>query len=141
MSRQYLPLLSSADVKLLIRACETKAANMGVNFNIAVVDAGGHLLGFSHMDGATLGSIEVSQRKAVTAALFKAESGAFGDVVRARPLTGIENFNGGLALFKGGVPIELEGQVVGGLGIAGGTAVQDLEVAEWALAEFYKTID
>ncbi|WP_221799364.1 GlcG/HbpS family heme-binding protein [Oceanobacter mangrovi] len=140
MARSYVAVLSNADTKQILSLCEARAADMGVNFNLAVVDGGGHLLGFSRMDGATLGSIEVCQRKAVTAALFRAESGAFGDVVRARPLTGIENFNGGLALFKGGVPIVIDDQVVGGLGVAGGTAVQDLEIAEYALERFYASL-
>ncbi|MGB1092056.1 MAG: GlcG/HbpS family heme-binding protein [Oceanobacter sp.] len=133
MTRQSLPVLNSADVEAVFKAARSKAETMGICLSMTMVDAGGHMLGFTRMDGAALGPIEVSQRKAVTAALFHQETGAFGETVRARPLTGIENTNGSLALFKGGVPIVLDGQVVGALGIAGGTAVQDLEVANYAL--------
>ncbi|MFK4751031.1 GlcG/HbpS family heme-binding protein [Oceanobacter antarcticus] len=127
--------LSATAVKQLIQWCEEKATGLGVRVSISVVDEGGHLIGFSRMDGAAIGPGEVSQRKARTSALFRTDSGAFGEVVRSRPLTGIESTHGGLALFKGGIPLFANGHVIGGLGIAGGTAVEDLEIAEWALAQ------
>ena len=125
--------LSSQQVKAMLLRAEEKAAEINVFASITIVDAGGHLLGFARMDNAAPGPVEVSINKARTAALFRRESGEFGKVARERPLTGIELTHGGLALFNGGVPISCQGIALGGIGVAGGTADQDLEIARFAL--------
>ena len=126
-------ILSSQTARQLIEAAEHKAQQMGINVSIAVVDSGAHLLEFRRMDGAILGSADVAQRKARTCALFPMPSGDFGQLIRDAQLTGIELSNGLLTGFPGGVPLKAENGVIGGFGISGGSAEQDLEIATYAL--------
>ena len=126
-------ILSSQTARQLIEAAEYKAQQMGINVSIAVVDSGAHLLEFRRMDGAILGSADVAQRKARTCALFPMPSGDFGQLIRDAQLTGIELSNGLLTGFPGGVPLKAENGVIGGFGISGGSAEQDLEIATYAL--------
>lgn len=125
--------LTAAEIRTLIQRAEDKANELGVKVSISLVDDGGHLLGFLRMDGAAPGPAEVSQSKARVAALFRRESGEFGRNVRERPLTGMETMFGGMALFNGGVPVRRGGEFIGGMGVAGATADQDLEVVRYAL--------
>ncbi len=118
--------------EIIQRAC-TRADEIGMAACIAVVDAGAHLKAFRRMDGAFAGAVDVSQRKARTAALFSLASGDFGQVIAEQQLTGMELTNGGLAAFHGGLPI-LDGEMlVGAIGVSGGSAEQDLDVAHSAL--------
>lgn len=125
--------LSSQTARKLIEAAEHKAQQMGINVSIAVVDSGAHLLEFRRMDGAILGSSDVAQRKARTCALFPMPTGDFGQLIRDAQLTGIELSNGLLTGFPGGIPLKAENGVIGGFGISGGSAEQDLEIATYAL--------
>lgn len=108
------------------------AAEIGTAMNIAVVDAGGHLLHFTRMDGAWLGSIDLALKKARTAVLFRMPSSALGAISQpGGPVYGIEWSNDGLVSFGGGLPItDAEGHVVGAVGVSGGTVDQDVHVAE-----------
>jgi uncharacterized protein GlcG (DUF336 family) len=118
--------------EIIRRAC-ARAEAIGMAACIAVVDAGAHLKAFRRMDGAFAGAVDVSQRKARTSALFLLPSGDFGRVIAEHRLTGMELANGGLAAFHGGLPI-MEGEVlVGAVGVSGGSAEQDLDVARHAL--------
>src|ERR1041384_4663293 len=102
-------------------AAQKKAKEIGAKMNIAVVDAGANLKGFVRMDGAWLGSIDISIRKARTARFFDMETGKIGE--RSQPgesLYQIEVSNGGLITFPGGVPLKAsDGTVVGGVGVSG----------------------
>jgi uncharacterized protein GlcG (DUF336 family) len=82
-------------------------------------------------DGALLGSVDLAQRKAKTAVLFRAESGALGCKSRpGGPLWSIENSNDGLVTFGGGAPIfDNEHGCIGGVGVSGGSVEQDDEIA------------
>jgi uncharacterized protein GlcG (DUF336 family) len=113
-----------------------KAAEMGVAMNIAVVDAGGHLLHFSRMEDAWLGSIDIAIRKARTAALFKMPSAAIGELSQpGGDLYNVEVTNGGLVTFGGGLPIvAADGRVIGAVGASGGQVSEDTVVAEACLA-------
>ncbi|MHA7816555.1 MAG: GlcG/HbpS family heme-binding protein [Pseudohaliea sp.] len=119
--------------EIIRRACD-RAADIGVAACIAVVDAGAHLKAFSRMDGAFAGAVDVSQRKARTAALFPLPTGDFGQLVAGQQLTGMELTNGGLAAFHGGLPVMEEGRLLGAIGVSGGSAEQDLAIATHALA-------
>lgn len=106
--------------------------------NIAMVDAGGHLLHFTRMDNAWLGSIDLALKKAKTSILFSMPSGAVGEISQpGGPVYGIEHSNGGLISFGGGVPIvDADGRVVGAVGVSGGTVDQDVRVAEAAVQAY-----
>ena len=104
-------------------AAKKKAAAMGLKCNVAVVDDGGHLLAFARMDGARPASASTALAKAVSAATFRQESGPLPpkgepDVLLSLAL---QNASGGkVTPLKGGVPIVIDGQVVGAVGVGGG---------------------
>ncbi len=107
----------------------------GTLMNIAVVDAGGNLKAFARMDGAWLGSIDISIKKARTARFFDMESGAIGELSQpGGPLYNIEVSNGGLISFPGGIPLTVDGVVVGGIGVSGSTVENDRTVAQAGVA-------
>ena len=99
--------------------------------NIAILDSGGHLKAFLRMDGAVLGSIDISLGKARTAVLFGMSSEAVFEFCKpGAPAYGLENSNGGLVVFAGGRPLRnAAGEVIGAVGVSGGSVLQDLTVA------------
>jgi len=115
----------------ILAAAKKKAADLGTRMDIAVVDAGGNLKAFVRMDGAWLGSIDISIRKARTARWFDMNTGEIGKLSQpGGPLFGIEHSNGGLITFPGGVPLkDSEGNVLGGVGVSGSTVENDHAVA------------
>src|SRR6516162_6661187 len=115
----------------ILNAGIEKARSLGVEVNIAVVDAGPNLKGFFRMDGALLGAIDVAMKKARTARLFEMESGGIGELSQpGGPLYNIEHSNGGLITFPGGVPIKSpEGEIIGAIGVSGSTVENDRAVA------------
>jgi uncharacterized protein GlcG (DUF336 family) len=126
-------MTSAVADEIIQRACD-RADEIGMAACIAVVDAGAHLKAFRRMDGAFAGAVDVSQRKARTSALFPLPSGEFGQVIADQQLTGMELTNGGLAAFHGGLPIMEGDTLIGAIGVSGGSAEQDLDVARHALA-------
>ena len=114
-----------------LEAALRRAEKVGVQMNIAVVDAGANLKAFHRMDGAWLGSIDVAIKKARTARFFDMPTGELGKLSQpGKDLYGIEHSNGGLITFPGGVPLkDGSGAVVGAIGVSGGTVDQDHEVA------------
>lgn len=118
--------------KSALSAARAKSEEMGVKMDIAVVDAGTNLKAFLRMDGAWLGSIDISMKKARTARYFDMETGAIGGLSQpGGPLYGIEHSNGGLISFPGGIPIKnSDGEVIGAIGVSGSTVEDDHAVAE-----------
>jgi uncharacterized protein GlcG (DUF336 family) len=113
-----------------VAAALAKAKEIGVKMNIAVVDAGANLRAFARMDGAWLGSIDVSQKKAKTARFFDMPTGEIGKLSQpGGSLYNIEHSNGGLITFPGGVPIVVNGVVIGAIGVSGNTVENDHLVA------------
>jgi uncharacterized protein GlcG (DUF336 family) len=99
--------------------------------NIAVVDAGGNLKAFRRMDNAWLGSIDISIKKARTARFFDMPTGSIGELSQpGGPLFNIEVSNGGLITFPGGLPLrDIDGTVIGAIGVSGSTVENDHTVA------------
>ncbi|HRK34022.1 MAG TPA: heme-binding protein [Candidatus Hydrogenedentes bacterium] len=131
MSGKYVGL-STNDICLdgaqkAIAAAIKKAEELGCKMNIAVVDAGANLKGFARMEGAWLGSIDISIKKARTARYFDMPTGAIGNLSQpGGSLYNIEVSNGGLITFPGGVPItNSNGVVVGAIGVSGSTVEND----------------
>jgi uncharacterized protein GlcG (DUF336 family) len=115
----------------VVAAAMKKAEEISTLMNVAVVDAGGNLKAFVRMDGAWLGSIDISAKKARTARFFDMESGAIGELSQpGGPLYNIEVSNGGLITFPGGVPLKNPGgEIVGAIGVSGSTVENDHAVA------------
>jgi uncharacterized protein GlcG (DUF336 family) len=114
-----------------VAAAVAKAQQVGAKMNIAVVDAGANLKAFARMDGAWLGSIDISIRKAKTARFFDMNTGEIGKLSQpGGSLFAIEHSNGGLITFPGGVPLRNQaGTVVGGIGVSGSVVENDHAVA------------
>jgi glc operon protein GlcG len=127
--------LNLAGAECILAAAKQKAAAQGWKINIAVVDDGGHLLAFARMDGARPASGYTALTKAVTAATFRQETGPLPakgepDVLLNLSLQNAAQAGGGkLTTLKGGVPVVVEGQVIGAVGVGGGNGEQDAEVA------------
>ena len=115
-----------------LEAATKKAQEINTKMDICVVDAGGNLKAFARMDGAWIGSIDISIRKAKTARFFDMPTGNIGKLSQpGGPLYGIEHSNGGLITFPGGVPIKnQQGTVIGAIGVSGSTVENDHTVAE-----------
>jgi uncharacterized protein GlcG (DUF336 family) len=128
--------LSLADARHLIAAAESEAGRLGIPYNIAVVDAGGHLISHVRMDGAWLGSIDIAIHKAWTARAFDMSTADLAKMSQSgKPLFGIDSTNHDkVVIFGGGIPIKMGGVVVGAVGASGGTVDQDINVAEAAVA-------
>jgi uncharacterized protein GlcG (DUF336 family) len=128
--------LSRSQSEAVIAAGAAEASAMGVPMNIAVLDSGTNLKAFLRMDGALLGSIDIALRKARTAALFGMKTEAVGEFCKPGGTSpGLENTNGGLVVFAGGVPLLApDGALIGAVGISGGSVVQDAQVASAAAA-------
>ena len=120
------------DARRVIAAAERKAADIGQPMNVAVVDAGGNLVAHVRMDGAWMGSVDISIKKAWTARAFDIETKALGKLAQpGADFYGIHASNDGrVMIFAGGVPLRRGGQVVGAVGVSGGAGKQDQAVAE-----------
>ncbi|MCJ1408051.1 hypothetical protein MMC19_002124 [Ptychographa xylographoides] len=124
--------LTLSGAKLAAQACEAKARTMGIDMNIAIVDAATHLLHFSRMDNAKITSISIAIDKAFTAAGHKVGTHNYKDMVwPGGAAFGINNSNGGRFMtIGGGLPVVGRGgEVVGAVGCSTGTPAQDEEVA------------
>jgi uncharacterized protein GlcG (DUF336 family) len=130
--------LTLADARNLIAAGEKQANKLGVPYNIAVVDAGGGLIAHVRMDGAWLGSVDISIHKAWTARAFDMATEDLAQMAQSgKPLFGIDSTNHEkVVIFGGGVPVKIGNVVIGALGASGGTVDQDVRVANAALAAF-----
>ena len=108
------------------------AEKQGVPMNIAIVDAGGNLKEFCRMDGAFLGSIDISAKKAKTARFFNMSTAELGSVSGpGQELYGIETTNNGLVVFGGGELLRNKnGVIIGAIGVSGGSVAEDTNVAK-----------
>jgi uncharacterized protein GlcG (DUF336 family) len=129
-------MLTMDRAQLIIEAAIDKAKTVGQPMNIAVVDAGANLVAFMRMDGAWLGSIDIAINKAFTAKAFDISTLELGR--NSQPgdqFFGIHVSNHGrVMIFAGGMPIKVNGQIAGAVGVSGGSGEQDQAVAEAAVA-------
>lgn len=132
--------VSLAEARKTIRAGQEKASAIGVQMNIAVVDAGANLVAFERMEGAWLGSIDIAINKAFTSRAFDIETKALAENSQSGDqFFGIHASNHGrVMVFAGGVPLKRDGEVVGAVGVSGGLGEQDQAVAEAAAEAFGK---
>lgn len=129
---QTKPMLTLADVRRIAAAAEGEALAHGWAVSIAIVDDGAHLLWLQRLDGAAPISAQIAPAKAQTAALGRRESKAYEDMI-----------NGGrfsflsaplVASLEGGVPIVVDGQVVGAVGVSGVKSGEDAQIARAGIA-------
>jgi uncharacterized protein GlcG (DUF336 family) len=123
-------ILSYEGAQTILAAAVAKAAEMRVPQCISIVDAGGHMIAFARMDGAFAMSMPTSLMKAKTAASYGEPTGNIlaGVDIKLAIATQGERIN-----LPGGLPIIIDGRVVGAIGVGSGTGEQDREVAAAAL--------
>ena len=131
-------MITLDDAKQVIAAAEKEAKSVGQPMNIAVVDEGGNLIAHVRMDGAWIGSVDISINKAWTARAFDIQTKDLGDNSQpGQQFFGIHTTNRGrVIIFAGGIPLKRGGKVVGGIGVSGGSGKQDQTVAEAGAAAF-----
>lgn len=128
--------LTLEEARCMLAAAEEKANSFEIAYNIAVVDAGGHLLAFVRQDGGLTGSIDLAINKAKSARLFDKTTASLAELSQpGRPLFGIQAGNGGrVVIFGGGVPVRIGAQIVGAVGASSGSVEQDIAVSEAAIS-------
>lgn len=131
-------MITLNDARRIIAAAEKKANEIVQPMNIAVVDAGGNLVAHVRMDGAWIGSIDISIKKAYTSRAFDiATKDLAAHCQSGGQFFGIHTSNDGqIMIFAGGIPLKRNGKVVGAIGVSGGSGEQDHAVAEAGAAAF-----
>jgi len=116
----------------VIEKAKAKSKEIDTKMNICVVDSGANQVAFARMDGAWLGSADIALKKAKTARFFDMPSGEIGKLSQpGESLFNIENSNGGLISFPGGLPIKnKDGEIIGAIGVSGSSVENDHIVAE-----------
>jgi glc operon protein GlcG len=129
--------LNLAGAELALQVAKEKASEMKLKVNIAVVDDGGHLLAFARLDGARPASLYTAITKAASSATLRAATGPLpAGVANPDPLLNLSLQNaaaasgGKFTTLSGGVPIVVDGQVIGAIGVGGASGEQDAEIAK-----------
>ncbi|MDY7013693.1 MAG: heme-binding protein [Cyanobacteriota bacterium] len=138
MATDYSHTVTLQQAEKVIAAAKQKAEEIGQPMNIAVVDSGGNLVAHVRMDGAWIGSIDISINKAFTSRAFDITTADLGNNSNpGQQFYGIHASNQGkIMIFAGGIPLKRNGQVVGAIGASGGSGEQDQTVAEAGAAAF-----
>ena len=133
MTRPALSL-DLADARRIIAAGERKATELGIPYNIAVADASGGLVAHIRMDGAWLASVDIAINKAWTARAFEMSTDDLSHITQSgQQGFGLNTTNDSrVVIFGGGIPIKVDGAVVGAVGASGGSVEQDVSVARAA---------
>lgn len=125
-------VINASQAQAIIEAAAAEAEKIGQPQNIAVSDPSGFLVAFRRMDSAFLGSIDISQKKAKTVAMYNGAytTADFYNLAQpGGPLYAIEQTNNGLIPFGGGVPVVIDGVFIGAVGVSGGSVEEDIQVA------------
>ena len=131
-------MITLKHARKIIEAAEKKAHEIGQPMNIAVADAGGNLVAHVRMDGAWIGSVDISIKKAYTSRAFDIATKDLATHSQSGgQFFGIHASNNGrIMIFAGGIPLKRDGKVVGAIGVSGGSGEQDHAVAEAGAAAF-----
>lgn len=132
--------ISIDEAAILIEGARRKSNELGIPMCTAVTDESGHLLSFERMDGGKISSISIAIDKAFTGAVARKGTHVYNQLCQPGKGTfGIHVTNGGhFSIIGGGLPVTVDGLIVGGVGVSSGTADEDLVVAQAALAYFYE---
>lgn len=129
---QHVPApVMNEEAKVMLDAAEARADQDEWTVAIAIVDAGGHLVAFRKLDGTQTGSVQFAVEKAKSAVMFKRPTKVFQDAVQSGE-NHMLGLTGGVP-FEGGIPIVVDGEVIGAIGVSGVTAQQDGVVAQAGL--------
>ncbi len=130
---QSKPVLQAQDVQKILAAADNEAAANNWAVTIAVVDDGGHLLGLLRRDGAAPVSAHIAPAKAHTAALGRRESKVYEEIINQGRVSFLSAPTI-QALLEGGVPVMVDGQCVGAVGVSGVKSSEDAQIAKAGIA-------
>ena len=133
------PVLTLEGVEILAAAAQAEAVANDWNVVIVIVDAGGNLLHLQRMDGVQLGSLEIAQRKARTAAFYRRPTQIFADRL-ASGNAATQTLPDVIPL-RGGLPIAVNGTVVGAIGVSGVQSIQDEQIAQAGITALLRRIN
>ena len=127
------PALTAADARAIAAAAEAEATRNGWAVTIAVVDDGGHLLWLQRLDGAAPSTAQIAPAKAHAAALGRRESKAYEDMINQGRIAylSVPALHG---MLEGGVPIVVQGECVGAVGVSGVKSTEDAQIARAGIA-------
>ena len=139
---QIIKRLDLNDARILLEGARAKASEIGVPMCIAITDEGGNLVAFERMDGGKVTSITIAIDKSFTASAAKKATHDYGAISQpGGPTYGIDSAIGGrLMVVGGGLPVIVDGDVVGGIGVSSGTPAQDREVSQAGIDHFLATL-
>ncbi|MCC9625794.1 heme-binding protein [Thalassospira sp. MA62] len=134
--------LSIEDAHILIEGARARSTEIGVPMCIAITDESGVLIAFERMDGGKVTSAIIAQEKAYTAAGARKATHDYATAAQpGKPAFGINTHIGGaLSIVPGGLPVMVDGECVGGIGISSGTPPQDQDCAQAGIDHFLKNI-
>ncbi|CAB3666864.1 hypothetical protein LMG26685_03557 [Achromobacter mucicolens] len=139
--------LELEEARVMVRAAIAKSQEIGVLESICIVDDGGHPIALERMDGARITGPQIAWNKAFTAAGHKRSTHLFNTPPNGPALPGNEafgiqwSFDGKFAVFVGGFPIVVNGEVIGGVGLSGGNGEQDTKAGLAALAALRELLE
>ncbi|MDL2324447.1 heme-binding protein [Ruminococcaceae bacterium OttesenSCG-928-A16] len=123
----------------LAMAAKQESRRIGVGVTLSVTDEAGNLLLLQKFGNAILPSLEISAKKAYTAAVLRQPTAEFGQIAQVgQSAFGINVTNDKLVIFGGGFPLQIKGETVGGIGVSGGSVEEDETVAHAVLKVFAK---
>ncbi len=130
---QTKPMLTLADVKTIAAAAEAEALKNNWAVTIAIVDDGGHLLWLQRLDGVAPISAHIAPQKAKTAALGRRESKIYEDIINNGRVSFLSapELEG---MLEGGVPVVVDGHVIGAVGVSGVKSTEDAQIAKAGIA-------
>ena len=131
-------MITLEEAQQIVSAAAQKAEEIGQPMNVAVMDGGANLKAFARMEKAWLASIEIAINKAYTSVALEVPTGDLAEMTQpGQPLYGIDATNNGrIVIFGGGIPLTRDGEVVGAVGVSGGSVDQDEEVAQAGVQAF-----
>ncbi|MCM2476658.1 heme-binding protein [Rhizobium sp. CG5] len=134
--------LDQSDAQALIAGARAKAQDIGVPMCIAITDESGQLIAFERMDGGKVTSTTIAIDKAFTAAAARKATHEYGESSQpGKPAFGIHSaISGRLMVVGGGLPVIVDGDVVGGIGLSSGTPAQDMQCAQAGLDHFLASL-
>ena len=137
-AKNKIDFISLENAKFLAEKVEAKAKELGVNAVVAIADEGGNLKLCECMDNSYYASRDIAINKAYTSVALKMSTKTLAELaIPGGPLYGIQHTNGGkIVIFGGGDPLELNGKIVGGIGVSGGTAELDTALSAYGKKVF-----
>lgn len=133
--------LTLAEAELMLDAAQAEAERRGIGQTLCIADAGGWPIVLRRLDGGKPTSPEIAMNKAFTAACHRRPTHTYTNAQPNQEAFGIMNMHGGrFSIFVGGWPIEVEGQVVGGVGVSGGHTADDIACCQAAISALHESL-